>query len=314
MVSSAYAMAKPPPPPKELQAVDIEKIVKSLLKAEKVIIRRSKAVADIDNDGREELVVLCSVSGKERPADAEGKIVYEKDGIKLSSDLMILAQDDSGKYYFKAYYINPFRLSSDPSVFLKDINSDNKMEIFLSLSDINKKAKYQYFIIFAYDNGKLVPVKFKGGHFTRNGVPTFPGPGQLSISYSGVSDTYTWNQNGYFELVSTTALRPTQEEQKVIDYLSSNITDIVHGKPVLGSTTFGVYEVWFYPGEVVVAKFEDGHIGGQFLGKYKIKGEDLQVIYLDENFGLLDEFRDKHKLSSIKPKEYFYHKGVFIGR
>jgi hypothetical protein len=313
----AKAMSPAPrtKPLRQTTAADITQIIKSLLEPKIIYFRGSEGPVDLDNDGKEELVVLAYLRGRERPANAAGEVAFKKDGSRSSVDLMVLAQDDKGKYYFKAYYIKPIYNTSHPHLFLKDINSDNKIEIFVSMSEITEESGSQSFVIFACDDDKLVPVTFRGGHFTRgNGIPTFPGPNQLTISHSGVSETYAWNRNGYFELLSTTAVSPTGEEGKAIEYLRSNITDIVHGKPVLGSTKFGVTEIWFYPENTVLARFEDGHISGQFLGKYEIKGRDLRMKYLDEDFGDRAAFLEKHKLPPLKAKQYFNHLGVFLGR
>jgi hypothetical protein len=145
-------------------------------------------------------------------------------------------------------------------------------------------------------------------------MPTFPAAGRLTVTFSGASDTYAWNQQGYFELVSTTVRSPAEEEQRVIDHLIANITGMVKDKPILGSTSFGIYRFCFYPDKRVLVNYEDGHYERVFLGKYQIKGDKVKITCLDENARNSDAFMAKHKLTSAGAKEYFFNKGVYIGR
>ena len=100
---------------------------------------------------------------------------------------------------------------------------------------------------------------------------------------------------------------PTFGQQNVINYLEANITNLVKAKPVLGSTKWGIYNVYFYDPDKIIVGFEDGHITGGFIGSYSVNGNVVSVQYIDEimNTGNeISQLSNKYNLPSDKAIKY----------
>lgn len=100
---------------------------------------------------------------------------------------------------------------------------------------------------------------------------------------------------------------PTSGQQNVINYLEANITNLVKAKPVLGSTKWGIYNVYFYDTDKIIVGFEDGHITGGFIGSYSVNGNVVSVQYIDEIMSTgneISQLSSKYNLSDNKAIKY----------
>jgi len=296
--------------PEKIKLPEINDILLQLLNAEKIFIHSNIEIADIDNDRQEDIIIFATVVGGERPVFAKGDWAGYNE-IKHSNDLIVLTPNENNKFIFKYYYINGFDISNAPKIWLEDFNQDQSLEIILSTSKKTEQSSLDLAIIYQIIDNHLQKITFSGGKY--NNLTQISGAlsieeskaTYLKINFDEPQNTYyiyNLEDEGLFKFVTTNSQKPTITHQEIIDKLKQNITSLVRSKPVLGATSFGLDDIQFYPDNVFLASFSDGHYMGIVLGQYK----DSNLEYIDQTLELnqLEQFRQKNNLEPAEAINY----------
>jgi hypothetical protein len=297
----------------ELDSFEVESLLTELLDANSVIIYSDPVAVDLYNNSVEEIVVVAYVSGGRYPLINGRYTTRDPVG---SIDLIALVNTD-GETTIASYSRNIGVSSASPFIYTGDIFGDGKSEIIVTSYDIYSENYQNTTKIFSAEGLQLTAAKFSGGEF--DGKDTLRGflldldvHGIIKIAYGyhkSVYDTYEWSEAGkLYELKETAATSPEPDKQKVINYISNNLTNIVRSKPILGATEFNNNLIQFYPGSILITNYSDGHVLGVLAARYEISGNQIFIRHLKEGVfenDFVKGLREELKLNTNSAKSYF---------
>lgn len=295
--SPASAKVPATPPPTSPQGDTL----RALLNAGDVRIKFKAPYGNGDGDG-DEWLMLAYVEQARVPIGNPCR------ARKSDNYLMIVQRKESGGFGVRACSSRHFTLSSNPYVIQRDLNGDSHHEVILTSMPLSHQTTTGSTAVIRVEADSMAAVRFSGGcadgaDGVNYGALELVGDNPVALRFHygpgrAFADTYVFDGR-QLRLRETTARRPTQWHQRVIDAL-----DNVANVNVAGAARRLVVRVEFYPGDKVLVGAEDGHTDYAFVARYRHSKNGVLATSVDDNRPVV-ELRKVYALDVGQAVSYF---------